>query len=145
MRYLRRILLCVFALFQTAGCAIVRGDFTGFILPFDYGQRSAKTGEQRYDVLYKTHCAAIERGVNVDYARVGEVELSIPKDAKSIPLTDFTDFKGTRFVFHNFTKMTFMFELSQSARWSVYRRCACRWTYHSQFEGTKGEPVPFQV
>lgn len=113
MHYLRLILLCIFAMFQTAGCAIVRGNFTGAVSPFDYGLRSAKTGEQRYDVLYRTHCAAIERGVNVDYSGVGEVELSIPKNAKPVPLTDYTDFKGTRFVLHNFTKTAFVFELSQ--------------------------------
>ena len=39
------------------------GDFS----PKDFGLFQAKNGVERYECLYKTHCAALEAGVNVTY------------------------------------------------------------------------------
>ncbi len=79
--------------------------------PFDFGYASAKTGEERYEVLYRTHEEAIKRGGTVDYSGFGTIELAIPAKAKSIPLPYYCDFKGTTFIVENKEKNIFLFSL----------------------------------
>lgn len=40
------------------------------ISPYDFGLSRAKTGIERYEVLLRTHKAAIAAGVNVDYTGI---------------------------------------------------------------------------
>lgn len=62
------------------------------VSPLDFGLLQAKNGTERYNCLYQTHCVAIAAGVNVSYRGIDSLEIEIPKNAKSIPLTVNNDF-----------------------------------------------------
>ena len=79
--------------------------------PFNYGYAQAKSGAERYEVLYKTHCEAVKRGMDVDYTGIERVDLVIPAAAKSIPLTIHTDFKNAVFHVVNKQKELFLFSM----------------------------------
>lgn len=81
------------------------------ISPIDYGLLSAQDGEERFDILYKVHLDAIAQGVTVDYFGLSRIDLVIPKNAKSIPLTGKTDFCGVEFHVNNNEKDIFLFSL----------------------------------
>lgn len=53
--------------------------------PFNYGYAQAKSGEERYEVLYRTHHMTVKRGMDVDYTGIERVYLVIPAAAKSTP------------------------------------------------------------
>lgn len=90
--------------------------FAEGISPYEYGLSDAKTGEQRYQVLYKTHTKAVEAGTMVDYSGINGLEITIPEGAKSIPLTDYNDFKGVTIVVTNHTKNFFLFSYIQKSK-----------------------------
>lgn len=71
------------------------------VSPLDYGLREAKTGEERYWVLYNAHHAALKQKTNVDYSEVGDIFIAIPKDFKYIPLTSVNDFCGITITVDN--------------------------------------------
>ena len=48
------------------------------VSPFEFGLAKAKTGEEQYDVLLKTHKAAVSKGVNVDYTGIDTIRIEIP-------------------------------------------------------------------
>lgn len=114
MRYFREILTFA-ALMSLVGCYALRNSAAKAhtVSPLSFGLAKAKTGEERYDVLYRTHCYAKERGLQVSYDGIGEIRLSVPKGAKSIPLTEYTDFKGTTFILQNYAQKMYVFELVQ--------------------------------
>ena len=84
----------------------------GDLSPLDFGWKKAKTGEARYEVLYKTHKAALEKGVSVDYTGLKKIQLSVPADAESIPLGRNTDFKGAEIHIYDDTRDFCLFTLS---------------------------------
>ena len=86
------------------------------VSPNDFGLSRAHTGIERYYVLYNTHKAAVEAGVNVDYSGIKRIDLEIPADAVSIPLTSENDFKGVVFNVTNTTKHHFLFSLIQKEK-----------------------------
>ena len=86
------------------------------VSPFDYGFAEARNGEERYNVLYRAHTEAINKGVDVDYTGIKRVDLEIPSSAKSIPLTCNTDFKQAVFYVENRQKDLFLFTMSGNAR-----------------------------
>lgn len=77
--------------------------------PLQYGLDSAKTGEERYQVLLRTHKEAQKRGVDVTYAGIKEIDLTIPANAVPIPLTYKTDFVGAIIRVENRQKEMFLF------------------------------------
>lgn len=79
------------------------------ISPYDFGLAKAKTGTERYSVLYETHRAAVAAGVNVDYSGIGRISIEIPDNPKQIPLTRYNDFKGCVFVVTNMAKNSRLF------------------------------------
>lgn len=80
------------------------------------GILEAASGEQRYAILYNAHKKALESGVQVDYRGLDTLELTISKGAKSIPLGDYTDFKGVVFKVHSKDMGNFyLFSMSQQA------------------------------
>lgn len=85
------------------------------VSPFDFGYATARIGEERYKVLFKTHSEAIKRGVTVDYTGLERIDLTIPSSAKSIPLSNYCDFKGVTFVVENKRKNFFLFSLQSKA------------------------------
>ena len=83
------------------------------ISPLDFGLKEAKTGIERYWVLYNTHVAALESDATVDYKGIDRLDIEIPKDAKSIPLTSKTDFRGMTLTVVNNSKSFFLYEMTQ--------------------------------
>ena len=82
------------------------------ISPLDYGLKAAKTGEERYDVLQRTHQEAERLGVGVSYAGIKKIQLAIPKNAKSLPITHYSDFAGVTFQVENKRKNMYLFAIS---------------------------------
>ncbi len=85
------------------------------ISPYSYGLSEAKNGVERYWVLYNTHVKAKKLGVGVDYSGVKRVDIEIPTDAKTIPLTNKNDFKDVVFYVTNKKKDFFLFELNNTS------------------------------
>lgn len=59
-----------------------------------------KEGVDAFWALYNAHTEALETGKSVKYPG-GDIRITIPEDAKSIPLTNKTDFGGTTFTVEN--------------------------------------------
>jgi len=110
-------LLVLFGIILCSGCAPVKTaesrhkDFS----PYSYGLSQAKNGEERFRVLYNTHAAAVAAGVNVDYSGIKQIDLEIPQDAKSIPLTSVNDFAGVEFNVKNTQKDFYLFSYAAKA------------------------------
>lgn len=107
--FIHGIGLCLLCFLMTA-CSVCRQQKDGCVSPLDYGLKKAKTGEERYGVLYKVHSEALRLGKTVDYSRIKKIDLVIPKGAKSIPLGEKTDFKGVTITVRNNVKTFFLFE-----------------------------------
>lgn len=82
------------------------------INPMQFGLTDAKTGEERYYVLQRTHQEAERLGVGVSYAGIDKIELVIPKGAKPLPITQYTDFAGVTIQVENKQKRMFLYSLS---------------------------------
>lgn len=83
------------------------------ISPLQFGLNEAKTGADRYYVLQRAHNEAYRLGVGVSYSGIKELFLEIPKDAQSLPLTDYTDFAGVSLKVENTQKDFFLFSMSK--------------------------------
>lgn len=83
------------------------------VSPMDFGLKDAKTGVERYWALYNAHVAALESDAAVDYKGISRLDIEIPKDAKSIPLTSKTNFRGITLTVVNNSKSFFLYEMTQ--------------------------------
>lgn len=77
--------------------------------PLQYGLANAKTGIERYWVLYKTHVEAAQTNAAVSYYGIDDLWIEIPENAEPIPLSDHTDFCNTRLYIKNVAKDVFLF------------------------------------
>lgn len=84
------------------------------INPLDYGINEAKTGVARYEVLLKCHKDAVKQRAKVSYAGIREIELEIPANFTSIPLTENTDFAGCTITVTNTKKRACLFAMSSA-------------------------------
>ena len=82
------------------------------INPLQYGLNDAKTGEERYYVLLRTHEEAQRLGVGVSYEGIKNIDLTIPAKVKPIPLSHYTDFAGVTIRVENKQKNLFLFQLT---------------------------------
>lgn len=80
--------------------------------PIQFGLLDAKSAIERYEVLYKTHCEAQKRNAAVSYKGIGRIDIEIPSGARSIPLTDRTDFAGTSIYVTNHSSNLYLFEMT---------------------------------
>lgn len=64
------------------------------VSPIDFGLLQAKTGVEKYRILLFTHQTALKYGTDVDYTGIKNIDIEIPVDAKSIPLTRKNDFNN---------------------------------------------------
>lgn len=111
MRYLRLFIFCLITVFGIASCgAINKVGQKKDLSPNEFGLAKAKTGIEHYEVLLKTHQAAVAVGVNVDYLGIDTIRLEIPAKPSRIPLTQYNDFKGCVFVVKNTSKACYLFE-----------------------------------
>lgn len=108
-----RVLLYTCSVLLLTACSIFRQHKSDSISPLDYGLRNAQTGEERFEILYKTHSEAIRLGKTVDYSGIKRIDLVIPKGAKSIPLAENTNFKGVTITVVNNNKKLFLFEYTR--------------------------------
>lgn len=86
-------------------------DSPKLLSPLDFGLNSAKNGQERFNVIYKTHKIAQEIGGAVSYANISNIDIEIPRGAKSIPLTLRTDFNGVTFNVINNVSDIYLFTL----------------------------------
>lgn len=77
--------------------------------PYDFGLSKAKTGTERYEVLVKTHKAAVAAGVDVDYSGIKSLDIEIPEKFVTIPLTRNNDFKDCVITVTNRQKTVCLF------------------------------------
>ena len=97
------------------------------INPLQFGLNDAETGEERYYILQRTHKEACEIGARVSYAGIKRIELTIPDDAKSIPLTWQTDFAGVELVVLNKKKNLTLFSMERTAKEIIIsKQSVCR-------------------
>ena len=82
------------------------------INPLQYGLNDAKTGEERFYVLQRTHEEAKKLGVGVSYEGIDEINIVIPKGASSIPITHYTDFAGVKLNVENQQNSIYLFSLT---------------------------------
>ncbi len=76
--------------------------------PYQFGLAGAKSGEERFWVIYNTHVEAINQNTTVDYTGIQKLVLEIPSDAKSIPLSNKTDFSKVNINVKNTKKDNFV-------------------------------------
>lgn len=75
--------------------SIVNIAYTKKILsPSAYGWNEAKTGIERYKILYRLQNDAIQLKTSVDYSEIDTANIELGYGCLLIPLTDYNDFKG---------------------------------------------------
>lgn len=84
------------------------------IYPVEYGILQAKSGIARYNILFKCHKVAVEKGYNVSYRGIDELEIEIPNGANPIPLTSQTDFVGVKIKVVNKSHNMYLYKLTQA-------------------------------
>lgn len=84
----------------------------GVVTPLQMGIDKIADGEQRYQILYDMHSLAINAGLKVSYRGLQSVEITIPPNAKPIPLRGDEDFAGVTIRVKNTSKDLFLFNLS---------------------------------
>lgn len=99
MKIHKIIFLCLLTWISGNGFAQITDSFSNAplvtsISPLDYGLREAQTGIERYYALYNAHCDAINKDLPVSYTGIGTLEIELPQDFKSIPLSRHTDFSN---------------------------------------------------
>ena len=82
--------------------------FSKSITLYDYGWAQAKTGEDRFWVMYNAHSDAIKKNCSVNYSSLYNIEIEIPANAKSIPLTEKTNFRDVSLTVTNTKKRDFV-------------------------------------
>lgn len=103
----------ILSLFLSILCLIYVTPVCGHTInPRMYGLDDAHSGVERYYILQKCHQIAIESGLPVSYQGIKEIDIEIPPNAKSIPLTGTTDFSNTKIIVHNKEKDIYLFILT---------------------------------
>lgn len=75
--------------------------------PYQYGLAEAKTGEERYWAIYRTHADAVKQNTTVDYTGIKQLNIEIPEKARRIPLCEQTDFSGLKLTVSNTKRRDF--------------------------------------
>lgn len=103
--------LIIAILLYATGCVSnsLTVSYKGSISPIVYGLQQAKTGEECYEILLRTHKEAVQKGLMVDYRGIDTINLTIPKGAESIPLGSMNDFNGVVFNVTNQSQDVFLF------------------------------------
>lgn len=109
MKYRFLYLLCLIILFLSCRVSRTTKPRSKGYSPINFGLLEAKTGVERYKVLLKTHQAALAAGKDVDYTGIKSIDIEIPDNFKTIPLTNNNDFKGCIFNVKNTSKTVCLF------------------------------------
>ena len=95
---------------------MMRPLYSRTISPIEYGLLEAKNDLERYEVLLKTHEAAVSTGDIIKYEGIKQITIEIPSSFKSIPLPKCTDFAGVELIVRNNTNHAFLFTMEQRRR-----------------------------
>lgn len=116
-RKLKGLSLILVILFYATGCVSnsLTVTYKGSFSPNVYGLQQAKTGEERYEILLRTHKEAVQKGLMVDYRGIDTINLTIPKGAESIPLGPINDFNGAVFNVTNQNQDVYLFSYVNKA------------------------------
>ena len=109
----KRVSIFIWILFLFTGALDL---YSKSISPIQYGLLNARNGEDRYRVLYRVHVDALKNQWSVDYSGINVIDITIPKDAASIPLGNQTDFQGVVFNVLNRNKDIFLFSIVNSSK-----------------------------
>ena len=74
---------------------------------YDYGWAEAETGEERFWVMYNAHVDAVKKNCAISYSGFRNIEIEIPANAKTIPLTEKTNFRNLSLTVKNTKKRDF--------------------------------------
>lgn len=111
--YFAEVAILLLVSLSSWGCAVSQNaNGKMAVNPLQYGLKEAKTGEDSYRVLLRTHQEAQKMGAGVSYAGIEHIDVTIPDNAKPIPLTHYTDFAGVTIQVENKKKGIFLFTLS---------------------------------
>ena len=102
--------------------------------PLDYGLKNARSGVERYSVLYNTHQRALQDMARVSYKGIDTLEIEIPSDAKPIPLTAYTDFCGLYLIVKCKTKSHTLFKMYDDATDIVVDKLSVDQGNYSQYQ-----------
>ena len=94
--------------------AQINYDSVNKISPLDFGLLEASTDAMRYEILYKTHCKAIELNLDVDYSKIDSLTIEVTENSESIPLTSNNNFNGLELIVKNNSKKHYLFEMVQN-------------------------------
>lgn len=86
------------------------------ISPRDFGWDAATSDSARFWVLYNTHVSAINSHSTVSYQGMDTLDIEIPSNALSIPLTDSNNFANAVFRVKNTHKNLFLFSRIREAQ-----------------------------
>lgn len=79
------------------------------IFVYEFGLDKAKTDLERFDIIYRAHCKAIEENCGISYDGIKELTIEVPTNASSIPLPMNTDFSNVVITVRNQVKDLFLF------------------------------------
>lgn len=87
-----------------------------FISPVDFGINKTKTGIETYKLLFEIHTIAKSLGLPVIYKGIKNIDIEIPPNAESIPLSTYTDFSDVNISVLNNSKHFFLFSLCDTMK-----------------------------
>ena len=116
MKHLFLYLFCVVVLVTSCCVSRTTKPQSKGYSPYNFGLAEAKTDVERYYVLLKTHQAALAAGKDVDYSGIESIDIEIPDNFKTIPLTRVNDFKGCVINVKNTSKKVCLFTAKQDGR-----------------------------
>ena len=103
---------CLLIVIQLVWPVVLWGD-TISISPLNYGLNECISDIQRYYVLQEVHADAVKKGCEVDYTGIDTISIEIPRDAKPLPLTDYTNFGGVVINVKNQSKYLILFQMTK--------------------------------
>lgn len=116
MKHLYLYLFCLTVLVSSCCVSRMTKPHSKSYSPYYFGLAEAQTGVERYIVLLKTHQAALAAGKDVDYSGIERIDIEIPNNFRTIPLTRVNDFKGCVINVKNTSKKVCLFTAKQEGR-----------------------------
>lgn len=82
-----------------------------YVSPVQHGLLEAKSDIDRYWVLYNAHHEAAKINSRIIYKGLDTIRIEIPRNAQSLPLTDYVDFGNTVLIVKNTEKNFHLFTI----------------------------------
>lgn len=112
------------------------------ISPIDYGILKTQDGKERYEILLKVHTIASNKNQGVTYAGISKLDLIIPENPQTIPLSRYTDFAGVQISVLNQSKSFHLFTLQGERKTITIDKASLEKQYFGNYpELKKGRKV----